>query len=231
MGLSELCGDGCPQQLIGCPFPLAPLDTLKDPGSESCCPSALVHLQSQPSAHCSHWACGRSPSCHDDHHLPHSCFYHLHMCGRPFVSEGPDCYSSWWDWCPPWVAGGYQPAIYLFSIICCPAITFPGIYSIQHPCSLPQWRDIRKWSGTHCGRPRVWIFDKKKKKEETKIKKQKTKQKVHLVHLCGEKRSFLPGDSSIWTIFLNCNTWTFCPLWKWNHSLQKDNEWTIEWTL
>lgn len=90
MGLSELCGDGCPQQLIGSPFPMPPMDDQRDPGPESCCPSAPVHLQSQLSAQSSHWACGRPPVCHDDHSLPGSCFYHLHMHGGTFASEGPD---------------------------------------------------------------------------------------------------------------------------------------------
>ncbi|KAL7396721.1 hypothetical protein ABVT39_010794 [Epinephelus coioides] len=91
MGLSDLCGDGCPQQLFGCPFSLPPMDDLRDAGSGSCCPSALVQLQSQPSPQSSQWAGGSPPSCHDDHRLQGSCFYQLHMCGGPFVSEGPDC--------------------------------------------------------------------------------------------------------------------------------------------
>ncbi|XP_042368148.1 mesoderm induction early response protein 2 isoform X2 [Plectropomus leopardus] len=91
MELSDLCGDGCPQQLFGCPFSLPPMDDLRDPGSSSCCPSALVQLQSQPSPQSSQWAGGSPPSCHDDHRLPGSCFYQLHMCGGPFASEGPDC--------------------------------------------------------------------------------------------------------------------------------------------
>ncbi|XP_074491574.1 mesoderm induction early response protein 2 isoform X2 [Sebastes fasciatus] len=91
MELSDLCGDGCPQQLFGCPFSLPPMDDLGDPGSGSCCPSALVQLRSQPSPRSSQWAGGSPPSCHDDHRLPGSCFYQLHMCSGPFVSEGPDC--------------------------------------------------------------------------------------------------------------------------------------------
>ncbi|XP_023133549.1 mesoderm induction early response protein 2 [Amphiprion ocellaris] len=88
MGLSELCGDDCPQQLFGCPFSLPPIHDLRDSGSDSCCPSAPVQLQSQPSAQASQWS---SPSHHDDHGLPNPCFYQLHMRGGPFVSEGPDC--------------------------------------------------------------------------------------------------------------------------------------------
>ncbi|XP_068563340.1 mesoderm induction early response protein 2 [Cebidichthys violaceus] len=91
MGPSDLCGDGCPQQLFGCPFSLPPLDDLRDPGSDSCCPSALVQLQAQPFPESSQWAGGSPLSCHDDHCLPGSCFYQLHMCSGPFVSEGPDC--------------------------------------------------------------------------------------------------------------------------------------------
>ncbi|KAK2835589.1 hypothetical protein Q5P01_016073 [Channa striata] len=91
MGLSELCGDNCPQQMIGCPFSSVPMDDSQDPGSETCCLSAPVLLQSQPSAHSSSCAYGSPPSCHADHHLPDSCFYQLHMRGGPFVSEGSDC--------------------------------------------------------------------------------------------------------------------------------------------
>ncbi|KAM9358131.1 mesoderm induction early response protein 2 [Symphorus nematophorus] len=91
MGLSDLCGDGCPQQLFGCPFSLLPMDDLQDPGSGSCCPSAPVQLHSQSSPQICQWANGSPPSCHDDHQLPGSCFYQLHMRGGPFVSEGPDC--------------------------------------------------------------------------------------------------------------------------------------------
>ena len=91
MGLSELCGDGCPQQLIGCPLSLPPMDDLRDPGSDSCRPSATVQFQSQPSAMISQWTCGSPPSNHDDHCLPGSCFYQLHMRGGPFVSEDPNC--------------------------------------------------------------------------------------------------------------------------------------------
>lgn len=77
MGLSELCGEECPQQLIGCcPFPLPSMGHLQHPDSQSCCPSALCPE--------SHWACGDDPS------LPGSCFYHLHMHGGPLASEGPD---------------------------------------------------------------------------------------------------------------------------------------------
>nr|XP_046248272.1 mesoderm induction early response protein 2 isoform X2 [Scatophagus argus] len=90
MGLSDLCGDGCPQQLFGCPFSLPPMDDLEDPGSGSCV-SAPVQLQSQPSPQSSQWARESPLSCHDDHHLPDSCFYQLHMRGGPFVSDGPDC--------------------------------------------------------------------------------------------------------------------------------------------
>lgn len=93
MGLSDLGGNGCPQQLFGCPFSLSPVDDLRDPGSGNCqsCPSAPVQLQSQPSPQSCQWADGSPPFCHDDHHLPGSCFYQLHMCGGPFVSESPDC--------------------------------------------------------------------------------------------------------------------------------------------
>ncbi|XP_034738049.1 mesoderm induction early response protein 2 isoform X3 [Etheostoma cragini] len=91
MGLSDLYGDGCPQQLFGCPFSLPPMDGLRDPDSGGCCPSALVQLQSPPSLQSSQRAGGSPPSCHDNYSLPGSCFYQLHMCSGPFVSEGPDC--------------------------------------------------------------------------------------------------------------------------------------------
>ncbi|XP_030289962.1 mesoderm induction early response protein 2 isoform X2 [Sparus aurata] len=91
MGLSDLCDDGCPQQLFGCPFSLPPIDDLRDPGSGTCCPSVPVQLQSQPSPLSSQWAARSPPSCHDDLRLPGSCFYQLHMCGGPLVPEGPDC--------------------------------------------------------------------------------------------------------------------------------------------
>lgn len=91
MELSDLCGDGCPQQLFACPFSLPPMDDLRGPGPGSCCPSSLVQFQSQPSPRSSQWAGGSPPSCHDDHCLPGSCFYQLHMCSGPFVPEGPDC--------------------------------------------------------------------------------------------------------------------------------------------
>lgn len=91
MGLSDFCGDGCPQQLFGCPFSLPPMDDLQDPGTSSCCLPAPVQLQSQPSPRSPQWAGGSPPSCLDDHGLPGSCFYHLHMRGGPLVSEGPEC--------------------------------------------------------------------------------------------------------------------------------------------
>lgn len=91
MGSSDVCGDGYPRQLIGCPFSLPPLDDLRDPGSDGCCPSALGELPSQPFPQSSQWAGGSPLSCPDDHCLPGSCFYQLHMCSGPFVPEGPDC--------------------------------------------------------------------------------------------------------------------------------------------
>lgn len=91
MGLSELCGDECPQQLFGCPFSLPPIDGLQESGSDSCCPSAPVQLQSQLFAETSQWACGNSPALHDNHGLPNSCFFQLHMRGEHLLSEGPDC--------------------------------------------------------------------------------------------------------------------------------------------
>uniref|UniRef100_A0A3B4U1H1 Mesoderm induction early response 1, family member 2 n=1 Tax=Seriola dumerili TaxID=41447 RepID=A0A3B4U1H1_SERDU len=83
--------NGCPQQLFGCPFSLPPMDDLQEPGSDRCCSSAAVQLQSQSSALSSQWACGSPPSCNDDHCLPGSCFFQLHMRGGPFVSDVPNC--------------------------------------------------------------------------------------------------------------------------------------------
>ncbi|TNN43456.1 Mesoderm induction early response protein 2 [Liparis tanakae] len=91
MRSSDSCGDGCPRQLIGCPFSLPPLDDLRDPGSDGCCPSALGELPSEPFPQSCQWAGGSPLSCPDDHCLPGSCFYQLHMCSGPFVPEGPDC--------------------------------------------------------------------------------------------------------------------------------------------
>ncbi|KAK5931148.1 hypothetical protein CgunFtcFv8_027319 [Champsocephalus gunnari] len=76
--VSDLCGDGCPQ--FDCPFSLLPLDHLRDPGSGSCCPSA--QLQPPPQ-----WS---PPSRHEDPRLSGPCFYQLHMCGGPFISEDGD---------------------------------------------------------------------------------------------------------------------------------------------
>ncbi|KAM8874438.1 mesoderm induction early response protein 2 [Spinachia spinachia] len=74
-------GDGCPRQLFGCPFSLPPT-------ADTCCPPALVRRRC-------HWAGGSPLSCHDDHCLPGSCFYQLHMCGGgPFASEGPDRHAA-----------------------------------------------------------------------------------------------------------------------------------------
>ena len=147
MGLSELCGDGCPQQLFGCPFSLQPLvDDLRDPGS--CCPSAPVQLQSQPSALSSQSACGSPPCCHDDHCLPGSCFYQLHMLGGPFVPEDPDC-------APSGATGGPHGLQVDFSLPSAspPSSTllpshFQVIGGLQHPpsalqhCSLTQWGEL-----------------------------------------------------------------------------------------
>ncbi|XP_034439857.1 mesoderm induction early response protein 2 [Hippoglossus hippoglossus] len=136
MGLSELCGDGCPQQLFGCPFSLQPLDDLRDPGSDSCCPSAPVQLQSQPSALSSQSACGSPPCCHDDHCLPGSCFYQLHMLGGPFVPEDPDC-------APSGATGGPHGLQVEFSLPSAspPSSTllpshFQAIGGLQHPSAL-----------------------------------------------------------------------------------------------
>lgn len=89
--LSNLCGDGCPQQLFGYPFSLPPLDDLQDPESGSYCATGPTELQSQPSTQSSHWTDGSPMSCHNDHCLPDSSFYKLHMRGGHFVSESPDC--------------------------------------------------------------------------------------------------------------------------------------------
>ncbi|XP_029004575.1 mesoderm induction early response protein 2 [Betta splendens] len=81
MGMSELCGEACPQQLIGCcPLSLPPAGDLQDPGSAPVPPQS----QSQPRAQSSRWACRGRPS------LPGSCFYRLHMLGGPFAPGGPD---------------------------------------------------------------------------------------------------------------------------------------------
>lgn len=85
MGLSELCGDACPQQLFSFPLPLT--DALPDPGPGPGCPSAPVQLQS-PSCS-SQWAGASPPSCHGDLRLPGSCFYQLHLHPGPFVPQ--DC--------------------------------------------------------------------------------------------------------------------------------------------
>lgn len=101
MGLSDLCGDRCPQQLFACPFSLLPMDDLRDPGSGTSCPSASVQLLAQSSPQTSLWACGSPPSCHDDPHLPGSCFYQLHMRGGPFDCEGRDCGAAGGGTVPP----------------------------------------------------------------------------------------------------------------------------------
>ncbi|KAM9383651.1 mesoderm induction early response protein 2 [Pholidichthys leucotaenia] len=88
LGLSELCDDNCPQQLFGCPFSL---DNLQDSGSDSCCPSASVQLQSHLSAPSSQWTCRNSPSCRNQRGLPNSCFFQLHMRHGPLLSEGSEC--------------------------------------------------------------------------------------------------------------------------------------------
>ncbi|KAG7513584.1 mesoderm induction early response protein 2-like isoform X1 [Solea senegalensis] len=92
-GLSELCGDRYPQQRFGCLFSLQPMDDPRDPGLVSCCPSAPIQLQSQPSALSSQSRCGSPLCCYDDHCLPGSCFYQLHMRGGPFVTDNLDCSS------------------------------------------------------------------------------------------------------------------------------------------
>ncbi|KAM4739153.1 mesoderm induction early response protein 2 [Anableps anableps] len=90
MSLSELCPDEYPQQLFDCPFSFPSMDELRDPDSDR--PSAQVQFQSQPSDQCSEWARGNPPPHLDnDHSFLNSCFYQLHMHGRPFVSDGPSC--------------------------------------------------------------------------------------------------------------------------------------------
>lgn len=90
MSLSELCPDDCPQQLFDCPFSYPSMAELGD--GDSARPSAPVQLQSQPSDQCSEWGRGNPPSrLDDDHGFLNSCFYHLQMHGRPFVSDGPGC--------------------------------------------------------------------------------------------------------------------------------------------
>ncbi|MED6274849.1 hypothetical protein CHARACLAT_020550, partial [Characodon lateralis] len=90
VSLSELCADEYPQQLFDCPFSFPSMDELPDPDSDR--PSAPVQLQSQPSDQCSEWAHGNPPFHRDDNHsFLNSCFYQLHMHGRPLVSDGPGC--------------------------------------------------------------------------------------------------------------------------------------------
>ncbi|XP_014888648.1 mesoderm induction early response protein 2 [Poecilia latipinna] len=90
MSLSELCPDECPQQLFDCPFSFPSMDELGDADSDR--PSAPVQLQSQPSDQHSEWGRGNPLSrLDDDHGFLNSCFYHLQMHGRPFVSDGPGC--------------------------------------------------------------------------------------------------------------------------------------------
>ncbi|XP_015231667.1 PREDICTED: mesoderm induction early response protein 2-like isoform X1 [Cyprinodon variegatus] len=87
MSLSELCDDDCPQQLFDCPFSFSSIEELGDPDSDRL--TASVQLHPQPSDQCPEWARG-SPQSHDDddHCFLNSCFYQLHMQGRPFVSDG-----------------------------------------------------------------------------------------------------------------------------------------------
>lgn len=90
MSLSELVADKCPQQLFDCPFSFPSMDELQDPDSDR--PSTPAQLQSQLSDECTGWACEDPPSHRDDDHgFLNSCFYQLHMDGRPFVSDGPSC--------------------------------------------------------------------------------------------------------------------------------------------
>lgn len=87
MSLSELCDDDCPQQLFDCPFSFSSIEELGDPDSDRL--TASLQLHPQPSDQCPEWA-RESPQPHDDddHCFLNSCFYQLHMQGRPFVSDG-----------------------------------------------------------------------------------------------------------------------------------------------
>uniref|UniRef100_A0A3P8UF18 Mesoderm induction early response 1, family member 2 n=1 Tax=Cynoglossus semilaevis TaxID=244447 RepID=A0A3P8UF18_CYNSE len=99
MGLSELYEDLRPQQLFSGPFSLQSKEDLQDPGLETCCPSAPDQLLFPHSALHPQLVCRGPQCCHDDHSLPGSCFYQLHMRGGPFVPEDMDC-------TPPAGAGG-----------------------------------------------------------------------------------------------------------------------------
>lgn len=222
MGLSDLCGDGCPQQLFGCPFSLPPMDGLRDPDPGSCCPSALVHLQSPPSLQSSQWAGGSPPSCHDDYRLPGSCFYQLHMRSGPFVSEGPDCDTAGGGTGSP---HGLQVEFSLPSASPPSSSVLPSHFQafgsllcsspVQHPRSLTQWRDMgnSKLSGTLHGLPCVYIFWSVLVFTQG-LKKNQDKKCIYLTWW--KRKDLLPvlgGYSPVWTRFLNWDTWTLCPLW------------------
>lgn len=149
IGLSELCANGCPQQLFSCPFSLPTMEDLQDPGQGSCLPTPSAQLQSQPSPPCpqsSQRACS-PPSTPDDHHLLGSGFLQLQL-HAPFVHQAPDCGT----------AGSGNGASHRlqvdFSLPTAsppsPAIlpsdygAFGGLLHsppVQHPRSLTQWRD------------------------------------------------------------------------------------------
>lgn len=148
MGLSELCGDECPQQLFGCPFSLPPIDGLQESGSDSCCPSAPVQLQSQLFAETSQWACGNSPALHDNHGLPNSCFFQLHMRGEHLLSEGPDCGT---------VSSGASASHMLQVEFSLPSSSssstavlpshFQAFSSLLHPSPVQHPRSLTQWRG------------------------------------------------------------------------------------
>lgn len=213
MGLSDLCGDGCPQQLFGCPFSLPPMDDLRDLGSGTCCPSVPVQLQSQPSPLSSQWAGRSPPSCHDDLRLPGSCFYQLHMCSGPLVPEGPDCGTA----CSgTGSTHGLQVEFSLSPSASPPSSallpshfqafgSLPHPSPVQHPRSLTQWRRKSKLSGTlNLICDRCWYLHQAWRNQDRSA----------FTSLCEEQLDLLPVlENRLVCLnwFWNWDTWTLHP--------------------
>ncbi|KAM4629286.1 mesoderm induction early response protein 2 [Polymixia lowei] len=78
LGTSELCVDGCPQQLFSCPFsPLPSIEGLQEPGPGSCCPSLPAQLRAQLSPQSSPRPCSSPLPPRGDRPLLGSGFYQL----------------------------------------------------------------------------------------------------------------------------------------------------------
>lgn len=134
-------------------------------------------------------------------------------------------YSRRWDWLPPRAAGGVQPAVCLASLVFCPAITLPTVWQPAAPLARPATPLSHTVKGH--GELKTDRYSSRVSRSLICVGFYTWRNQHKRISLTLWKRMdllpMLAGYSSVWTFFLNWDTWTLhvrCGMMSVNHYFQ-----------